>query len=355
MALSRIREAGLPMNPSIRGRFGNALLMLMAVVVTGTLGYYLFFDFSAVDALYMTVITLSTVGYGEVGSLDTGGRLFTVALIVCSLGVVGYSFSSLAAFLMEGELNRIIRGRRMDKRIAGLSGHVILCGGGHTGSAIAEEFVKTEKRFVIVEKDEGTVADLHELGDVLYVQGDATDDDTLRLAGIERAAGLISSMGEDRDNVFVVLSARALNPKLRIVARVIENENAPKLRKAGADEIVSSDAIGGMRMASLMVRPSVVSFLDHMLRMKGALRMEEVALDSSSSLADKTLAQAELGRRTGLLVVAIKHVEGEYDFNPGGDTRLDAGDVLIVMGSREQLRSLEKLEQFGTRRIVRDN
>jgi voltage-gated potassium channel len=261
-----------------------------------------------------------------------------MALIITSIGSAGYAISTLATFILEGEFNRIIRGRRMDKRIANLTNHIILCGGGPTGKHIAEEFHKTQTPFVIIEQDQHTIEHVLNVGDIIHLQMDATQDETLILAGIERARGLVAVLGDDKDNVFVVLSARALNPRLRIVARLIEEENAEKLRKAGADEVVSPNAIGGLRMASVMIRPTVVNFLDEMLRgTEQTLRVEEVLVDEASPLAGRTLRDTNIRQRTGLLVVALKAHQNGYQFNPDPQTVLKPGDVLIVIGTPEQL------------------
>ncbi|MFH1023367.1 MAG: potassium channel protein [Planctomycetota bacterium] len=340
------REIGA-VGSSLQGtgrRFARALIIIAGITVLGTAGYHFIEGWSVFDSLYMTVITMATVGYGETHPLTPEGRGFTIFLIVCSVGMLGYAVSMLASFVAEGEFQRLLEGRRMDKAIAGLSGHIVLCGGGHTGKCIADEFRKSGTLFVLVERDRESLRHVLALGDVPHIEGDASEDDCLRQAGIDRARGLVAALGEDKDNVFVVLSARALNPRLRIVARLVEEENAEKLRKAGADEFVSPNAIGGLRMASLMVRPAVVKFLDTMIRAKGAvLRVEEVGVASVPGLAGKTLGAADIARRTGLLVMALLRGDGEYIFNPPADTVVREGDILIVMGTREQLAALKSI------------
>lgn len=327
-------------------RLVRALMLIVAVVGGGTLGYMLIEGWNALDALYMTVITMTTVGYGETQPLSENGRLFTLGLIVTSFGLAGYAVSTLAAFIVEGELAHMIRERRMDQRIAKLENHIVLCGAGRTGIHIADEFHRTQTPFVLVERDRAVLSEaLEMIGPVPYVQGDATHDETLELAGIVRARGLVAALGEDKDNVFLVLSARAMNPGLRIVARVIDESNTGKLKKAGADEIVSPNAIGGLRMASVMLRPTVVSFLDEMLRVPDqTLRVEEVHSESIPRAIGETLGKLNIARRTGMLVMAIKPAAGGYHFNPGADTVLHAGDVLIVVGTPEQLHKLHALE-----------
>jgi voltage-gated potassium channel len=312
--------------------------MFLGITLAGTLGYFWLEDWPLLDALYMTIISMTTVGYGEIRELTAPGRIFTMALLVVSIGTAGYAVSTIASFVVEGEFHRILRGRRMDKRISNLRNHIILCGAGRTGRHIAEEFQKTNTPFVVIEQNVEAIPHMLHLGDVLHLQADATQDESLLLAGIEHARGLVTVLGEDKDNVFVVLTARSLNPELRIVARLIEEENAEKLRKAGADEVVSPNAIGGLRMASVVIRPAVVSFLDEMLRVtENTLRVEEVEITDTSPVAGQTLRDADIRGRTGLLVVALKSRAGHYQFNPDPQTRLISGDILIVIGTPDQL------------------
>jgi voltage-gated potassium channel len=325
-------------------RLARAALLIVAIMAFGTLGYHLLEGWPLLDALYMTVISMTTVGYGETRQLSPSGRIFTMLLLIGSIGTGGYAVSTLASFVVEGEFQRVLRGRRMDRRISNLRDHFILCGSGPTGKYVAEELYKTKTPFVVIEQDPDAIDQLLHIGDVLHLQGDATQDDTLLAAGIKRAKGLIAVLGEDRDNVFIVLGARSLNPHLRIVARVIDEENTEKLRKAGADEIVSANAIGGLRLASVMLRPTVVDFLDQMLRAPDhTLRVEQIEVDQVPALVGKNLKQIDVGRRTGLLVVALKPEKGGYRFNPGAETILHRGDVLIVIGTPEQIDKFKQM------------
>lgn len=333
---------------SIGQRLAIAATLLALIVVVGSFGYYALFGFGLVDALYMTVITLSTVGFGEIGGdLSSGARLYTVGLIFCSIGTAGYSISTLAAFIVEGELTKIIRGRRMDKRIAEIREHMIICGGGPAAAAIVEEFLKTRTPFVLAEKDETKIERLKNLGDLLPLVGDPTENETLLLAGVERARGLLTAMDDDKDNVFVALTAHSLAPSLRIVAQAVEKENAVKLTNAGANEVVSTDAIGGMRMASVMIRPSVVTFLDKMLLMDDTLRLEEATVAGESPIAGNTIGEADLGAKTGTLLVALRPGGGDYQFNPAENTTLATGDTLVVMGTQNQLVQLREMAGGG--------
>lgn len=347
LARLRSRPAGgrpfLPRRSPYTARFRTALLLILAVNVFGTLGYLLIERWSFLDALFMTVITETTIGYGTPYPLSANGSIFTILLIVVSVGSFGYALSTGVAFIVEGEFNRIIQGQRMDHRIAKLQDHIILCSAGYVGWHIAQEFLKTQTPFVLIERDPLKIQSFLQMGDILYVQGDPTTDETLRAAGIERAKGLVAALDDDKDNVFVVLSANALKPTLRIVAQLITEENAEKLRKAGADEIISPTAIGGLRMASVMLRPAVVTFLDEMMRATGqVMRVEEVHIADAPSLTDVTLAEANIEQRTGLLVVALKSPDGGYQFNPPRQTMLRAADILIVMGPRERIALLER-------------
>lgn len=328
--------------------FERKLLSVGASVVfislMGVCGYIWIEGWSLLDAVYMTVITLATIGYGETRPLSPEGRIFTIFLILTGLGIIGYGLSIFAAFIVEGQLGRLIKRRRMEQRLRELSGHYIICGAGETGRCIAEEFNKTQQPFVVIEKRRDSIEKINSKN-LCYILGDATRDAVLQQAGIERACGLISTLDSDRDNLFVVLTARSLNSGLRIVSRVVEAESERKLITAGANSVVSPNRIGGLRMASVMLRPTVVSFLDVMMRREDlTLRIEEVALLPSSSLVGKTLAQSEIRAKTGLIVIAIlKQPEHSYIYNPVFSTMLEAGDILIVMGDTSQINRLREL------------
>jgi len=337
--------SGAPASLLSRFRVIRAFVLLVFVAIAGTIGYNRLEGWDLLDGLYMTVITMTTIGYGETGPLSENGRVFTIVLGLVSVGIAGYAISTVAALLVEGDLNRIIRRHKMDKQIAKLNEHIILCGAGRVGTQIALEFYQTQTPFVLVDQDPEAIEEMLRVGHIPYLQGNATKNETLRLAGIERAKGLVAALRDDKDNAFVVLSARSLNPNLRIAVRLNEEENIEKLRQVGADEIVLPDVIGGLRLASVMIRPSVVAFLDEMLRVTGqTLRMEEIRISDDSTLAGKTLVEADIARRTGLLVVAIKWGDGGYQFNPRGQTVLKSGDILIVIGTPEKLVALKRLE-----------
>lgn len=321
------------------------LLPLGLIFGAGTVGYVVIEGWPPLDAAYMTMITISTVGYGEPFPLSASGRAFTILLIIAAVITVGYAITSIATFIFEGELSRLIEGSRMDRRINNLKDHTIICGCGSTGRYIVEEFHSVGHEFVVIDNDPERLEDAYEhIGDFPYIVGDATKDDTLRDAGIERAKGLIAAVHDDKDNLFIVLSARAMNPTLRIITRGVDEGNTEKLLRAGANEVISPNAIGGMRMASMALRPSVVSFLDQMLRAPDqTLRMEEIRVSDVPDLSGETLGQSNIGQRTGMLVVAVIHEGGSYEFNPGASTVLHTDDILIVLGTPEQRDKLRRL------------
>ncbi|MBI4608925.1 MAG: potassium channel protein [Candidatus Rokubacteria bacterium] len=330
----------------IEQRIIIVLVALVGVLALGTLGYVVIEGWPVFDALYMTVITLGTVGYGETHPLSTVGRAYTIVLILVGLGVMGYGVSTVTAFFVEGDLADLLGKRKMERKIKGLRDHVILIGAGETGKHIAQELLKTGTPFVVVDRDAEQAATLERLGQVLYLVGDATDGEVLQQAQIEYARGLISSAPSDKDNLFVILTARELHPSLRIVSRVTADDSRPKLLKAGADAVVSSNLIGGLRMASEMLRPHVVSFLDAMLRAtaESAVRVEEVQVPPTSPWVGRSLEDVQVRERVGVVVFGLREgATGKYVFNPAPSARLDAGDILICCADREQLASLRRL------------
>lgn len=324
-------------------RIISALLLLFIALLTGIVGYQLIEGWSAFDALYMTVITLASVGYGETHPLGTTGRVFTIFLIMFGVGTIAYGLTAVTAFVVEGALTDILGRRRMEAEISKLNDHIILCGIGETGRHIAEEFIKVQVPFVVVDRNEERIKEVSKIGRLLYIVGDATDDEVLLKAGVQRAKGLATALPSDKDNLFVILTARGLNPNLRIVAEAIELEDRAKLAKVGADAIVAPSFIGGLRMASEMIRPTVVSFLDRMLRASGdAVRVEEVRIPPGSKLAGCKLRDAGIHDKTGLVVIAVARGD-KFELNPGPHTELREGDGLIVCCSVEQLEKLRRL------------
>jgi len=322
-----------------------AILVILLALLVGVIGYQLIEGWNFFDSLFMTVTTLATVGYGEIHPLSPAGRVFTIFLILVGVGALTYGLTAGTAFVVEGSLTGIIGRKKMENEIKKLKDHIILCGIGETGRHVVEEFLKVRIPFVIVERDRDRIKQVEKFGSMLYIEGDATDDETLLQARIHEARGLVTALPQDPDNLFVTLTARGLNPRLRIVAKLVTLESRPKLAKAGADSIVCPDSIGGLRMASEMIRPTVVSFLDKMLRARGdAVRVEAAKIPAGSTLIGRPLGDSRIYDKTGLVVIAVARDEN-YELNPGPNTQLREGDGLIVCGSVGQLERLKGLVQ----------
>jgi len=304
-------------------------------------------DWSVLDSVYMTVITLATVGYGEVHdlSLNPAARIFGTIYIVLCLGTIAFAVTSISAFVVEGQLKDILGRRKMDKEIAKLRNHYIVCGSDGTAQTIIKEMVETKKPFVVIELIKEKVEKLAGLGTVLAVHGDATEDSVLEKAGIAHAKGLVASLPTDEDNLFVTITARSLNPRLRIIAKGVDPQSHKKMIKAGADSVISPAFIGGMRMVSELIRPAVTSFLDQMLYAKDrVLRFDEVTVKAGSPLAGTTLEETRLEEKTGALLVALRRGGArEFDFHPAKTTKLNAGDVLVFIATPEMVAELEKV------------
>ncbi|UCF70050.1 MAG: potassium channel protein [candidate division WOR-3 bacterium] len=330
----------------IRRRAAIIVAGILLVIFAGTAGYMMIEGWSVSEALYMTVITVSTVGFGEVKPLSDGGRVFTVMLILGGILLIATGANFLFSSIMEGTFRDIFRRQSMEKKISRMKEHFIICGLGAVGEDIIQEFARTREPFVLVEKArdvlERFVKENHE---ILYVIGDATHDEALRNAGIERAKGIIAALGNDADNLYICLSARALNPKLRIISRVIESDSIDKMKKAGADYVFSPEKIGGIHLASAALRPTVMSFLDTIIRGQHLnLVLDEVTVQATSEVAGKTLRKAAIAKNIGIVIPAIKSAGlNKLTFNPSPDSVIGAGDTLISFGTPEQLKQLRKM------------
>lgn len=317
----------------------RSLAVLVVITVVGTVGYMVIEGWSAFDALYMTVMTMTTVGYGEVHPLSTAGRAFTLGVMLVGIGGVLYTLSSIIGFVLEGQLKEALERTRMDRRVSSLKDHFILCGYGRVGRQIAADLGRESATLVIVDINPQSLDEAKSDG-LLIVDGDAGSDEVLQRAGIGRARGLIAAVDDDADNIFVTLSARALNPSLLIVARASSDETIAKLHRAGADRVVSPYAMGGRRMALLALRPLAVEFVDTILHTGNVeLLLEEVEVGDESHLAGQSIEDVRT-HCPGLMVLAVKR-DDVLTPNPGPDLRVQPGDELLVMGTRGQLRLIE--------------
>lgn len=320
-----------------------AIIMFnFSVIAFGTLGYWLLEGWDLFDALYMTVITIGSVGYGEVRELSSVGRIFTIVFIVVGVGTVATSFTLLVETILSAELRGERRAARMQKSLEKLKDHVIICGYGRVGRNAADVLRRENLRNVVVIDHNSEVVDRLIQDEQLVLQGDATDDNVLIQAGIERAWGLIVASGDDSINLFIVVSARALNDKMTIVARSTQARNASKMIKAGANRVVSPYDIGGKRMANSLMRPHLTEFIDG-LTVGGGVEMwlEELEVEEKSGLTGQTVAQLDLRRRSGVTLLAI--LRDQQVLTPDGSTHLQVGDDLILIGTRQQLDKLESL------------
>ncbi len=314
--------------------------IFFGLLVLGTVGYVLLEDWPLLDAFYMTVITISTVGFGEIRAISDTGRLFTAVLIVSGVGAAAYTFSSVADYIVAGELRGVLRRQRMENRIRKLENHYIVCGYGRVGTQVAQELSHSHVETVLIDRAIERFGELEAVG-ILTVVGDASEDAVLIQAGIEHAAGLCACLPDDAANVFVTLTARTLNPKLTIISRANTQENERKLRIAGADHVINPYLISGHRMARQLMHPNVVEFMDVVMR-RGQVEMsiEEIRVSDASALKDKTIAECHIRQRTGANILAVRRPGGKTFTSLGGEFVLMAGDVMIVLGTPQQLESL---------------
>jgi voltage-gated potassium channel len=316
-----------------------ALFGVGLVVVLGTAGYMIL-GLSLLDSMYQTITTVTTVGFREIGEFGVAEQVFTIFLIVIGVGLVLYTFTLVVQVVVEGQLREIVGRRRMDRKIADMSGHVVLCGWGRVGRAVAEDLAQAGQQVVIVDSDAERV------DDVTYptVVGDATLDGTLRAAGIERAATLVAALADDAANLFVTLSGRTLNPSLFIVARARQEDSVDKLARAGADRVVNPQELGAARMASFVVRPHVAEFIDVVMHERSMeFRMQEVEVPAGSRLAERSLRELDLRQQAGVLVLAVRDHDGTFRSNPDPDTVIASGDVVIAVGTEDDLNRLVAL------------
>ncbi|MPZ73910.1 MAG: potassium channel protein [Nitriliruptorales bacterium] len=320
------------MPPERRLRLG--LSAFVVVILTGFVGYQMLEGFTPLDALYMTVITVTTVGYGEVIPLDASGRLFTIILIAGGVASVTFAVASGAEFVLEGHMRRIIERRRMDRSIQHLQSHVIICGYGRVGRRLADELHDERVPCVIVDIEHDRLEQAVEQG-FPYVEGDATEESVLLEAGVQRAKALVACVNSDADNVLTTLTAKGMRPELSVIGRAKVEENEAKFRRAGADRVIAPTTMGGRRIAQLLTRPVVAEFLE-LVGGSGGLEytFEEVPVRKGSSLIGTKLGDAQIRERFGCTVLAIDHGDSQaLDTHPDEDIKLEAGDVLVVIGA----------------------
>lgn len=320
-----------------------AATALSALLAVGTAGYHLLAEMTLVDALYMAVITISTVGFGEIQPLGPDGRLFTIALIVGGGGVAAYALSTLAEFMLSGDLQSYISHRRRQMLVDKLSGHSIVCGYGRVGRHVADELKAHGQPFVVLDLSDEKVEKVRHAG-YLALRGNAANEEALRAAGVARANALVATASSDAENVFIVLTARAMRPDLVIVARANYDESEDKLRRAGANRVILPYRICGRRMAAVLARPGVADFLDEVMHASALeFLVDQVAIGASSSIAGLTLGEANLRSRLGVTVLALLAPGQPIDTSPGAASLLRKDATIIALGTREQLQRLADL------------
>lgn len=326
-----------------KSRFYLAIALVITVVVVGVLGYRFIAHYTLVEAVYMTFITVSTVGFSEVRPSDDATRIFTVLLIISSLFIIAFAVSVITEFLLARSTFQQVKYRRMKKQISGLKNHIVICGYGRNGKQAAEKLKAYNRPYVIVEMNDDVIATIPE--DVLFVQGNANEDDVLKYAGIDHASCLITALPEDAANLFVVLSARQLNKKLYIISRASIETTQQKLRLAGANKTVMPDKIGGDHMASLVVLPDLVDFLDQLtIDGKTNINLEEISIEHLSKFQEfTTIVDLDIRKQTGCNVIGYKKPSGEYIINPESTMKLEQNSKLIVLGRPEQIQKLNAL------------
>ena len=328
--------------PGIRFRIRYALLALLAAVLFGTIGFHFIEGWPVADSLYVTVQTLTTVGYGDVTPHTGTGRFFAVAVMLIGAGGVALAVSTIVQSVVQSELVATFGQRRLSRRMSKLHDHYIICGSGRVGSHLVRDMLRTNVPFVVIEKDPQRAAEFSQRG-VHVLVNDATLEESLREVGVERARGLAACLPDDADNVYVVLTARDLNPRLHIVARAAEEQAEAKLLRAGANHVVAPTIIGGHRMAVALTKPAVSEFMDSIAANELGLGFEQVEVDAASPLVGQELRSTSIRSELDVVIVSIRRQSGDIVFNPAGNAEIEIGDILIAIGRAESLTKLNHL------------
>ena len=333
-----------PIVKIFRSKLNTAVVLLILVLIIGVFGFKIISDFSWLDAVYMTVITVTTVGFGEVQPLGQESKLFTIILILTSVIIVGYALKIITEYIISKNDINELKQKKMQKKIDALSDHVIICGYGRNGKQAANKLATHHRDFVVIEKDE-QVTQKHKDTSTLFILGNANEDEVLVRAGINRACCLISALPNDSENVFVVLSARQMNPDIRIISRASQETTYSKLKLAGANNVILPDRIGGDHMASLVVVPDLLEFVDNLSIIGNqSINIEEVAVEQLYDTSkQKTILELDLRKKTGCNVIGYKDENGNYHINPEADQKLVPGSKVIVLGRPEQIQTLNSM------------
>jgi voltage-gated potassium channel len=322
-----------------------AIGLILSITIVGMTGYILIEHYRVLDAFYMTIITVATVGFQEVHPLSDTGRLFTAFLIMASFGTFAYALTAISKYVVDGELNSYFKNLRVTREIEKLENHVIICGYGRNGKQAAYVLKKHNQRFVVIEQKQELITSMSEKYKTLVLQGDGTRDEILENAGIAKARALITTLPVDADNLFIVLSARAMNPKLTIISRASDDNSDKKLKIAGANNVIMPDKIGGAHMASLVMKPDVIEFVDYITGQGGDnIRLEEITFDNLPvHFKNKTIRELEIRNKSGANIIGFKTAQGEFIINPPPDTLFITDAKLFVLGTADQTARLKQL------------
>lgn len=322
-----------------------AIGLILVITLIGIIGFMIIEGYGFLDAFYMTIITVATVGFQEVHPLSEPGRLFTAFLIITSFGTFAFALTAISKHVVDGEFNIYFRNIRVTKEISKLENHVIICGYGRNGKQAAHVLKNHNQRFVVIEQKPEVIADMSQKYRELVLEGDSTRDEILEIAGIAKARALITTLPADADNLFIVLSARALNPKLTIISRASNDNTDKKLKIAGADNVIMPDKIGGAHMASLVMKPDVIEFVDFITGQGGDnIRLEEITFDNlPEQFKNKTIRDLEIRNKSGANIIGFKTAQGEYIINPTPDTKMIHDAKLFVLGTAEQIGKLKEI------------
>ncbi len=323
----------------------SAIILIIIIIFVGISGYMLIENYSFLDALYMTIITVTTVGFGEVEPLSTHGKIFTIFMIISSLGIFAYAVSNIAIYAVEGIFANYFKENKLKRIIKKMENHIIICGFGRNGKEAAITLKEEDKKFIIIEQKEQIVQSIAEhYPDFPYITGDATQEEVLRQAGVTKAKAIITTLPIDADNIYIILTARDLNPNIKIISRASEEHADSRLLKAGADKVIMPDKIGGQRMAKIVTQPDTIEFLEYIILQSGnEISLTEVSCTNLSAChLNKTIGELNIRYKLGINIIGIKTKENTYIFNPPADLRVKESDKLFVLGTKEQIKNFKK-------------
>ena len=322
-----------------------AILLMLFSIVVGTLGFHVIEGYTLTDSIFMAIITISTVGYTTIGPLGIVGKIFASLYIIMNLVIFAYVISVITRYLFEGGLRNIFRKFIIDREVNKMKDHVIVCGYGRNGSKACEELRISGREFVVIENDEDIINSIPDDGSIHLVVGDATDDDVLRLAKIDTAEFIIITLPRDSDNVFITLTARELNPDIHVIARASDPNSEKKLRRAGAHNVILPDVLGGLHMSQLITKPYVIEFLDILNGVSSEeLHLEEITFDDiRTDFQNHTIGVLDVRAKSGVTIIGVRRGEGGFSFNPGPDTIINQGSILIILGNKTQIEKFSDL------------